>query len=674
LTNRLIKESSPYLLQHAQNPVDWYPWGEEALKRASSENKPILLSVGYSACHWCHVMAHECFENNAIASLMNEKFINIKVDREERPDIDSIYMEAVQLMTKGGGWPLTVFLTPALKPFYGGTYFPPEDRPNLPGFPRVLKVVSEAYTNHRSDVLSTAEQIAGALIDTAKKSAANEDLNDGILNQAFLLIQDQFDNEHGGFGSAPKFPSPLVLEFLLRYYSRYQENSALKMVEVTLRKMAEGGIFDQIGGGFHRYATDDAWQIPHFEKMLYDNALLSRVYLHAYLITQNQLYSEIAQQTLDYVLREMTSPEWGFYCAQDADSEGEEGKYYTWTIDEVNDALGIELGQRACRYFGVSFDGNFEGHNILHRTEYFEIPDIIGKIKKSLLEIREKRVKPARDEKILASWNGLMLTTLAEAALVFNRQDYKTAALKNGSFLINSMIAGGKIQHSFKDGKARLSGFLEDYAQVIEGFLALHFLTLEGKWLNQAFGLGENIAALFINPDSGLLSDTEAFREDLIIRPRNEYDGVVPSAVSTAAGVLLKMARITGNSVYTNYAARELSSVKAAMLRYPLGYCNWLGNLDFYLSDPEEIAVIGSLESPETEEMMRIIASKWIPNKLLVGLDKADPQPFIRSPLLAERAMINDRTTVYLCQGNTCRPPIVDKEALFKALEQKYNK
>lgn len=669
MTNRLINETSPYLLQHAHNPVDWHPWGEEALKRARSENKPILLSVGYSACHWCHVMAHECFENEAIASLMNEKFINIKVDREERPDIDSIYMEAVQLMTKGGGWPLTVFLTPDLKPFYGGTYFPPEDKPNLPGFSRVLKVVSEAYLNHRSDILNTAEQIAGALIDSAKKSASNEDLDDGILNQAFLMIQDQFDNEYGGFGSAPKFPSPLVLEFLLRYYSRSHEIAALKMVELTLLKMAEGGIFDQIGGGFHRYATDDAWQIPHFEKMLYDNALLSRVYLHAYLITQNQFYADIAQQTLDYVLREMTSPEGGFYCAQDADSEGEEGKYYTWTMDEINNALGIEPGQQACRYFGVSFDGNFEGYNILHRTEYFEIPDIVGKIKRSLLETREKRVKPARDEKILASWNGLMLTTLAEAALVFNRQDYKTAALKNGLFLVNSMITGGKIQHSYKEGKAKLSGFLEDYAQVIEGLAALHYLTLEGKWLNQAFRLCENMAALFINPDSGLLSDTEAFQMDLIIRPRNEYDGVVPSAVSTAAGVLLKMARITVNSAYTNIAARELSSVKTAMLRYPLGYCNWLCNLDFFLSDPKEIAVIGSREYPETGEMLRLIASKWIPDKVLVGLDQADPEPFIRSPLLAERSMIDGRTTVYLCQGNTCRPPITDKEALRNALE-----
>jgi uncharacterized protein len=648
--------------------VDWYPWSEEALKRARSENKPILLSLGYSACHWCHVMAHECFENEAIASLMNEKFINIKVDREERPDLDSIYMEAVQLMTKSGGWPLTVFLTPDLKPFYGGTYFPPEDRAHLPGFPKVLQVVLNAYNNHRSHIEQTAENITGTLINSVKKSAGNEDLNEGILKQAFLILQNQFDNDHGSFGSAPKFANPLALEFFLRYYSRYQEASALKMVELTLRKMAEGGIYDQIGGGFHRYAIDDAWQIPHFEKMLYDNAILSRVYLHTYLLTGNGFYAGIAEETLDYVLREMTSQEGGFYSAQDADSEGEEGKYYLWTLDEINSTLGIGPGQRACRYYGVNFEGNFEGRSILHRTQYDEIPDFIREVKRSLLDVREKRVKPARDEKILASWNGLMLASLAEAGFILDRQDYQTAALKNGLFLINSMFRAKKILHSYRNGDAKIDGFLEDYAQLTDAILFLHELTLEGKWLNVAAKLCEDMTALFLNPQTGLLSDTTAFRSDLILRPRNEYDGVVPSASSTAAHVFQKMALITGNPVYTSIASRELGSVKTGMQRYPLSYCNWLCDLDFYLSAPTEIAVIGSLKNSETRDMMRVLASKWIPNKVLVGLDPADRDPFNNSPLLTERTTIDGRTAVYICQNNSCRAPIMDSGALREAL------
>jgi uncharacterized protein len=669
LPNHLIKETSPYLLQHANNPVDWYPWGEEALKRARSEDKPILLSIGYSACHWCHVMAHQCFENEAIASLMNEKFINIKVDREEHPELDSIYMEAVQLMSKSGGWPLTVFLTPDLKPFYGGTYFPPEDMSHLPGFPRVLSVVSGAYHNHRSDIEETAEKITDTLISAANKSSGNQDLSEGILKGAFSALRSQFDNDNGGFGSAPKFPNTLALEFLLRYYSRFKETAALTMVELTLGKMADGGIHDQIGGGFHRYATDDAWQVPHFEKMLYDNALLARIYLHTYLVTHNLFYAGIAEDILDYVLREMTSEDGGFYSSQDADSEGEEGKYYLWTADEINNVLGMTQGQRACRYFGVDSTGNFEGRSILHRTGYNEIPDFISETKKTLMEVRGKRVKPARDEKTLASWNGLMLASLAEAALVLNREDFKTAALKNGFFLLNSMASGGKIQHTFKDGKAKITGFLEDYTQVIEGLLFLHGLTLEGKWLNAGIKLCENMAALYINSSTGLLSDTVSARKDLITQPRNEYDGVVPSASSAAAFVFQKMALITGNSAYSTIASRELSSVKKAMLDYPVGYCNWLCDLEFYLSDPVEIAIAGSLKDSETVELLRVIGSKWIPNKVLVGLDPTDPESCKSSPLLAERSMINGRPTVYLCRNNFCRAPITDKEALEKVLE-----
>jgi uncharacterized protein YyaL (SSP411 family) len=668
MPNRLANETSPYLLQHSHNPVDWYPWGDEALMRAKSEDKPILLSIGYSACHWCHVMAHESFENEAIASQMNQMFINIKVDREERPDIDHIYMEAVQAMTKSGGWPLTIFLTPDLKPFYGGTYFPPEDRHNLPGFPRVLQAISESYHNRRSEIDQTAGQMTEMLAETTKHISNPEDLTEDIIKQAFLILRNQFDPQNGGFGRAPKFPNPLALEFLLRYYSRYKEIEALSIVEITLNKMANGGIYDQIGGGFHRYATDIAWQIPHFEKMLYDNALLSRVYLHIYQITRNKAYAEIAEETLDYVLREMTSPQGGFYGTQDADSEGEEGKYYLWTIDEINQVSGAGTGHRLALYFGASSEGNFEGQNILHRTEHQENKDFILKAKTALLKRRENRVKPGRDEKVLASWNGMMLTTLAEAASILDRPDYRTAAIKNGEFMLELKQTSGKIMHMYSNGKGRIDGFLDDYAQVIEGLLALHTLTLEGKWLDAAVRLNESMVNLFSNPNTGLLSDTDGAQKDLIIRPRNEYDGAVPSAASTAALVVQKIGLISGNPEYKAIAGREINSVKTAMVQYPLGYCNWLCSLDFYLSDPKEVAVFGVRNNPQTKDLVKAINSKWIPNKVVIGFDQTDPEVSINSPLLKERAMKDGQSTVYICQNNTCQSPITDLVKLEEAL------
>jgi uncharacterized protein YyaL (SSP411 family) len=668
MPNRLANETSPYLLQHSHNPVDWYPWGDEALMRAKSEDKPILLSIGYSACHWCHVMAHESFENEAIASQMNQMFINIKVDREERPDIDHIYMEAVQAMTKSGGWPLTIFLTPDLKPFYGGTYFPPEDRHNLPGFPRVLQAISESYYNHRSEIDQTAGQMAEMLAETTKHISNPEDLTEDIIKQAFLILRNQFDPQNGGFGRAPKFPNPLALEFLLRYYSRYKETEALSIVEITLNKMANGGIYDQIGGGFHRYATDIAWQIPHFEKMLYDNALLSRVYLHIYQITRNKTYAEIAEEILDYVLREMTSPQGGFYGTQDADSEGEEGKYYLWTIDEINQVSGAGTGHRLALYFGASSEGNFEGQNILHRTEHQENKDFILKAKTALLKRRENRVKPGRDEKVLASWNGMMLTTLAEAASILDRPDYRTSAIKNGEFMLELKQTSGKIMHMYSNGKGRIDGFLDDYAQVIEGLLALHTLTLEGKWLDAAVRLNESMVNLFSNPNTGLLSDTDGAQKDLIIRPRNEYDGAVPSAASTAALVVQKIGLISGNPEYKAIARREINSVKTAMVQYPLGYCNWLCSLDFYMSDPKEVAVFGVRNNPQTKDLVKAINSRWIPNKVVIGFDQTDPEAFINSPLLKERAMKDGQSTVYICQDNTCQSPITDLVKLEEAL------
>ena len=437
MSNRLARETSPYLVQHADNPVDWYPWDEEALQRARSEDKPILLSIGYSACHWCHVMAHECFENRDIAALMNQRFINVKVDREERPDLDSIYMEAVQAMTGSGGWPLTVFLTPQGKPFFGGTYFPPEDGHGIPAFPRVLQAVADAYHNRRGDIEQTASELEVALSQRiSASSASTEPLTADIVKRAYIAIRQSFDSIDGGFGGAPKFPQPKALEFLMRYAHHFHDSTALDMVDFTLEKMCRGGIYDQIGGGFHRYATDTNWMVPHFEKMLYDNAQLSHLYLQAYLFIAKPLYRSTAEETLDYVLREMTSPQGGFYSTQDADSEGVEGKYYLWTDREIIDVVGNEVGERVNGYFGVAPGGNFESRTILNVAGDGDMDKgTLCQAKMALLRKREQRVKPGRDEKILASWNGLMLISFSEAACALKRQDYLAAAVANGTFL-----------------------------------------------------------------------------------------------------------------------------------------------------------------------------------------------------------------------------------------------
>ena len=455
MPNRLINETSPYLLQHAHNPVEWYPWGEEALERAKADNKPILLSIGYSACHWCHVMERESFENEATAALMNERFINIKVDREERPDLDAVYMEAVQMMTGSGGWPMTVFLTPEGQPFYGGTYFPPEDRHNMPGFPRLLQAMSEAYVNNPGEIIRVTEQLTSRMGRSGQTSQGTIPLTVDVLHQAYSTLATNFDYQNGGIGSAPKFPQPMTLELLLRYHLQGYTPRALEMVELTLEKMAYGGIYDQVGGGFHRYSTDAFWLVPHFEKMLYDNALLARLYLHAYLVTGRPLYRRITEETLDYVLREMTDPLGGFYSAQDADSEGEEGKFFLWTPDQIRSALGDEDGDIFGGFFSSTEAGNFEGRTILNIHQepasfalevgqpLDQLEALIERGKAKLRELREERVHPLRDDKVLASWNGLMLRSFAEAATALGRADYLQAAVKNAGFLLETMRPQG---------------------------------------------------------------------------------------------------------------------------------------------------------------------------------------------------------------------------------------
>jgi len=671
MSNRLAKESSPYLLQHANNPVDWYPWGEEALTKAKVEDKPILLSIGYSACHWCHVMAHESFENVKTARLMNDNFVNIKVDREERPDLDSVYMEAVQSLTGRGGWPLTVFLTPEAKPFYGGTYFPPEDRYGMPSFSRVLSAAADAFKNRRVEVEQTTKRITESLSSRPSTVTDMKPLVTDIIGNACLNLKQDFDRDDGGFGQAPKFPQPMVLEFLLRYFHRSQDKAALDMVTLTLEKMARGGIYDQIGGGFHRYSTDGHWLVPHFEKMLYDNTLLSQLYLHAYLVTRNPLFRRVVEETLDYLLREMASPYGGFYSTQDADSEGAEGKYYLWTLDEIIEALGEERGRIVADYYGVNASGNFDNRSILyvpdnHQTEE---PSFILDAKASLIKWREQRAHPGRDEKILASWNGLALSSLAEAACALDRQDYLSVAVSNGSFLMDSMTKSGYLRHTFKDGHAKGEGYLEDYAMVIGGLISLHQATFSSEYLKQAIRFAYIIAQDFWDETAGTFYDTSSRHDSLFVRPRSTHDGSLPCGASAATLEILKISRLTGNKQFEQIGERSLRSLKNLISRYPLGFGHWLNCLDFYLSTPQEIVMVGAPNHPEAMALRRILCDVWLPNMTFSAVDPDDQAP-ASIEIYEGKVMVNERPAVYICQNYACLPPINEPDALRKQLEQ----
>ncbi len=686
MPNRLIDETSPYLLQHAHNPVEWYPWGEEALARSREENKPILLSIGYSACHWCHVMERESFEDEGIASLMNANFVNVKVDREERPDLDAVYMAAVQMLTGSGGWPMTVFLTPDGKPFYGGTYFPPADRMNMPGFPRVLLAVTEAYRNNKGEIDRVTQQLTQQMRRTSQLPAGSAPLTVEIMHQAYTLLAADFDYQNGGFGAAPKFPQPMTPEFLLRCQRREYGSRALEMVEHTLEKMACGGIYDQLGGGFHRYSTDAFWLVPHFEKMLYDNALLSRLYLHAYQVTGRNLYRRITEETLDYVLREMTDRQGGFYSAQDADSEGVEGRFFVWTPAQLRDALGTEEGDLLGGYFGVTDAGNFEGANILHVPQNPEtfaldhgiseerLASVIARGRARLLAERERRPHPFRDDKVLAAWNGLMLQSFSEAAAALGRQDYRQAAIANASFLTESMLRDGRLLRSSRAGQARLPGFLEDYASVIAGLLALYEATFDQKWLARAVALADTMIELFWDEGVGGFYDTSVEHEALVTRPRDVFDNAQPCGGSVAAEALLRLAVFTGNNEYHLKGARPLRSLERLMRQAPSGVAHWLGALDFYLSPPREVAIIGPRQDPDTRRLQDEVFGRYLPNKVVVGLDPAaateavDNGAALSIPLLAQRDMVNGLPTAYVCQHYVCQLPVTDADALARQL------
>jgi uncharacterized protein YyaL (SSP411 family) len=679
-TNSLSKETSPYLLQHAHNPVDWFAWGVEAFEKARNEKKPILLSIGYAACHWCHVMAHESFENEEIARLMNENFVNIKVDREERPDLDQIYMNAVQMMTGSGGWPMTVFLTPEGVPFYGGTYFPPVDRYNMPGFPRILLGVAEAYRTRPDEVTETAVSMLGELRRMGATSESSDMLTPSVMDEAERKIARNYDARYGGFGGAPKFPAAMNLEFLLRQFHRIGKSESLEMILHTCRKMAEGGMYDQLGGGFHRYSTDARWLVPHFEKMLYDNALLSRAYLHVYQQTKDEFYKRIAEETLDYVVREMTDERGGFYSTQDADSEGHEGKFFVWTIDEVKEILGEEDGTLFSAYYDVTKSGNFEGKNILHveravadvakeaGVSVEHLQEALARGRRKLFEARERRVKPARDEKVLTAWNGLMLASFAEAAAILERNDYREVAEKSAQFVLDNLRRDGLLLRTYKDGQSKLNGYLEDYAFLIDSLLALYQTTGSLRWLEEAHTLTDRLIEEFWDEEDGGFFYTGESHEELIVRSKDYLDNATPSGNSVAAEVLLHLAALTGNDDYSRKAVTIFRLLHDPLTRYASAFGRLLGALDFYLSTPKEIAIVGASDSEETRALLREVWTRYLPNKIVAQAQEGDAQAAELVPLLRERPMIEGLATAYVCENYTCQRPINAAEELGKQL------
>jgi len=682
MPNRLAQETSPYLLQHRDNPVDWYPWGPEALARARAEDRPILLSVGYSACHWCHVMEHESFEDAATAAVMNERFVSIKVDREERPDIDSIYMTAVQQMTGHGGWPMTVFLTPEGVPFYGGTYFPPEPRHGMPSFRQVLLAVDEAYRERRADVDRSAAELHALLREGMAARAPAGATDASVLDRAFAQLAARFDAALGGFGGAPKFPQPMILEFVLRHWKRTGSPEALRMAGHTLRRMAAGGMYDQAGGGFHRYSVDARWLVPHFEKMLYDNALLARVYLQAWQSTGDADFRRVAEEVLRYVRREMRSPEGGFYSAQDADSEGEEGRFYVWTPEEVDALLGAEDGPLFRAYYDVTEDGNFEGRNILHVDRSVEdvaaeagisaerLEQALARGRETLYAARAGRVWPGLDDKVLTAWNAMMLRTYAEAARVLASGEYLEVANASADFLLRELRPGGRLMRTWKDGRAKIDAFLEDHALLADALVSLYEATGDVERVTAARALTDAMLERFWDEDEGIFYDTATDAEALVVRPRDAFDNATPSGTSAAVAALLRLAALTGEPRYGRVAARVLEGMGEIMARVPQGFGNLLAAADFHLATPQEVVVVGRAGEPGTEALLDVLRSRYLPNTVLAPLDPdAAAGSADQLPLLGERTLVDGRPAAYVCERYACRRPVTEAAELAAVLD-----
>lgn len=683
-SNRLAGETSPYLLQHRHNPVDWYPWGPEALARARAEDRPIFLSIGYSACHWCHVMERESFEDPAIAAMMNERFVNIKVDREERPDLDNLYMAAVQAMTGHGGWPMSVFLTPDLQPFYGGTYYPPADSRGMPGFPRVLLSVERAWQDRRDEIAAAADEMTDrlrAMGELPGNDPARE-LDVTLLDDAARSLGRMFEPVHGGFGTAPKFPHPMDLRVLIRHHARTGDQHALHMVRHTLDKMSRGGIYDQLGGGFARYSTDDRWLAPHFEKMLYDNALLTTVYLEAYQLSGEAEYARVARETIDYVLSRMTGPEGAFYSTEDADSEGVEGKFYVWTPDEIRAVLGPDRAATFAAVYDVAEGGNWEHRSILNLPE--PIPAVARRLARDeaslraelaegrarLFEARERRVHPGKDTKVLTSWNGLMLAALAEASTVLDEPRYAAAAERAADFLLATLRgADGRLLRTFKDGRAKLNAYLDDYANLVDGLTRLFEATGTARWIEAALSLAEVMREEFHDTEGGGFFYVGASHEALIARQKDAYDNATPSGNAMAATALARLAALTGWDELDALARSTLRSVHVVMERMPTAAGQSLIALDFLLAPTREYTVSAGSDAGEFRAALAVLARRFDPHKVVAPA----PGPVATElanliPLLADRPARDGRVTTYICENFACRAPVVGVEALLEAI------
>jgi len=678
-TNRLAGETSPYLLQHAHNPVDWFPWGPEALTRAKLLDRPIFLSIGYAACHWCHVMERESFEDETTAAFLNDRFIAIKVDREERPDLDQIYMGAVQTLTGGGGWPMSVFLTPEGRPFYGGTYYPPEPAHGLPSFRQVLAGMDRAWREQRADLEQSAAQLVARLQANQGAAAGTDAPTPAMLDAAVERLEQGFDHEQGGWGGAPKFPQPMTIEFLLRRAAA-GDPRALPMARRTLDRMADGGVRDQLGGGFHRYATDAIWLVPHFEQMLYDNGQLARVYLHAWALTGDERYAEVATGTLTYVLRELTTNGGAFAASQDADTDGVEGATFTWTADEIRSVLGDEAALFSTAY-GVTDDGNWEHVTILSRvrptaelaTLYGapaeEVDRRLAAARERLLQHRRSRPQPARDDKALAAWNGLAIGALADGARLLDAAGfdglagrYRTAAIRAAGAILDGLLgADGRLGRSWKDGRATGQGVLDDYACLADGLLALYEATFDERWFTAARSLADAILDRFADPAGGFF-DTASDHERLVTRPKDVQDNATPSGGAMACVVLLRLAAFTGDSRYRSAAERAITAVTPFAVRYPTAFAMWLQAMDLALGPIAEVAIVGDPLHPGTRALLEVAAGGYRPNRVVALL--ADDTRASQVPLLADRPRVDGRPTAYVCRDFACQLPVSDPDAL----------
>jgi len=688
IQNRLSKEKSPYLLQHADNPVDWYPWCDEAFEKAKSEDKPVFLSIGYSTCHWCHVMAHESFEDEEVAKLMNDAFVSIKVDREERPDIDGIYMTVCQMLTGSGGWPLTIIMTPHKEPFFAGTYFPKDQRFGRPGMMEMIPQIKEAWNSRREEIIKSADKILSAVAQNSNLPAGDF-LNDEILEKAFTDFQKRFDEENGGFGNAPKFPTPHNFFFLLRYWKKSGDNSALEMVKKTLIEMRKGGIYDHVGFGFHRYSTDSHWLVPHFEKMLYDQALLATTYIETYQATKEEIFKSTAEEILKYVMRDMTSPEGGFYSAEDADSEGEEGKFYLWDEEELRNVLG-EDSDLIIKIFNCEKDGNWvdptiggaPGTNILHLGKLYEelakenelktdeLKNKTDRARNKLFEARKKRAHPYKDDKILTDWNGLMISALAKAAQAFGEKKYVEIAEKTAEFIFQKLrTENGKLLHRFRQGEAGIPANIDDYSFLIAGLLDIYEASIKITFLKSAIELNQTLLNSFWDNTNGGFYFTADDSEKLISRQKEIYDGAIPSGNSVALLNLLRLGRLTGDTIYEEKANQLVRAFSNAVKNSPIAFSQFLASLDFAFGPSKEIVIIGKKDNSESEKVLNFIREKFIPNKVILFKEEEGQALADIAKFTIDQKPLNGKTTVYVCENFNCKMPVTELKELEKLLK-----